>query len=139
MTYHLEINNNLSWEGSEPWRKVWNSLEHSFHVKRSIEWVLESPRRIEKLVGKFQNRLFCFIFSICCHSCFPIVLALSQIVYIRVFSYCIFGIISPFKSPNLLCWNSNLLYLEYFLFNSFIHQNHFELFSFGFRLSVHLE
>ena len=42
-------------------------------------------------------------------------------VYIRVnFHKGIFGIISPFKSINLLCLNSNLFYLEYFVFNLFI-------------------
>ena len=47
----------------------------------------------------------------------------------------IFEIISPFKSLNLLCWNS---ILEYLAFNLFI-LDCFGLFSFGFRLSVHLE
>ena len=57
-------------------------------------------------------------------------------VYIRVNLYKgIFEIISPFKSLNLLCWNC---ILEYFVVNLFI-LDYFGLFSFGFRLSVHLE
>ena len=44
-------------------------------------------------------------------------------------------IISPFKSLNLLCWNS---ILEYLVFNLFI-LDYFGLFSFGFRLRVHLD
>ena len=44
-------------------------------------------------------------------------------------------IISHFKSLNLLCWNSKLVY---FVFNLFI-LDYFGLFSFGFRLSVHLD
>ena len=47
----------------------------------------------------------------------------------------IFEIISPFKSLKLLCRNSNL---EYFVLNLFI-LDYFGLFSFGFRLSVHLD
>ena len=47
----------------------------------------------------------------------------------------ILKIISPFKSLNLLCWNSML---DYFVFNLFI-LDYFQLFSFGFRLSVHLD
>ena len=43
--------------------------------------------------------------------------------------------ISPLKSLNLLCWISNP---EYFVYNLFI-LDYFGLFSFGFRLSVHLE
>ena len=43
--------------------------------------------------------------------------------------------VSPFKSLNLLCCNS---ILEYFVFNLFI-LGYFGLFSFGFRLSVHLD
>ena len=50
MTNHLEIKNSLSWKVLEPWRKVRNSQELFFHAKRSFEWVLESPRRVEKLV-----------------------------------------------------------------------------------------
>ena len=44
----------------------------------------------------------------------------------------IFEKISPFKSLNLLCWNSNL---EYLVINLFILDS-FGLYSFGFRLSV---
>ena len=40
-----------------------------------------------------------------------------------------------FKSLNLLCWNS---ILEYLVFNLFI-LDYFGLFSFGFRLRVHLD
>ena len=47
----------------------------------------------------------------------------------------IFEIISPFKSLNLLCWNSNR---EYFVFDLFI-LDYFGLYNFGFRLSVHLD
>ena len=49
-----------------------------------------------------------------------------------------FEIISPFKSLNLLYWNSDSLYLEYFVFNLFI-LGYFGLFSFGFRPSVYLD
>ena len=48
------------------------------------------------------------------------------------------GVISPFKSQNLLCWNSNLLYLFLFSFDLFF-LDYFVTFSVGFRLSVHLE
>ena len=47
----------------------------------------------------------------------------------------IFEIISPLKSLNLLCWNS---ILEYLVLNLFI-LDYFGLFSFGFRLHVHLD
>ena len=47
----------------------------------------------------------------------------------------IFEIISPFISLNLLSWN---YILEYFVFNLFI-LDYIGLFSFGFRLSVHLD
>ena len=47
----------------------------------------------------------------------------------------IFEIISPFKSLNLLCWNSNL---EYLVINLFVLE-YFGFFSFGFRLSIHLD
>ena len=40
-----------------------------------------------------------------------------------------------FKSRNLMCWNS---ILEYLVFSLFV-LDYFGLFSFGFRLSVHLE
>ena len=43
-----------------------------------------------------------------------------------------FIIISPFKSLNLLCWNS---ILEYLVFNLFI-LDYFGLFSFGFRFGI---
>ena len=42
MTNHLEIRKKVIMEGSGPSRKVQNSVERNF------EWVLESPRRIEK-------------------------------------------------------------------------------------------
>ena len=52
------------------------------------------------------------------HSCYLIVLECSLTVYITViFHKGIFEIFSPFKSLNLLCWNS---LLEYFVFNLFI-------------------
>ena len=50
-TNHLEIKNILSWRFLEPWRKygtLWNSL--FCYIKRSFERVLESPRKVEKLV-----------------------------------------------------------------------------------------
>ena len=47
----------------------------------------------------------------------------------------IFEIFSLFIILSLLCWNSNL---EYFVFIFFI-LDYFELFIFGFSLSVHLE
>ena len=51
MTNHLEVKNSSSWKVLEPWRKVRNSLALFFFMpKEEFEWVLESPRRIEKLV-----------------------------------------------------------------------------------------
>ena len=47
----------------------------------------------------------------------------------------ILEIISPFNSLNLLCWNSILEYLVFYLFVV----DYFGLFSFGFRLSVHFD
>ena len=41
----------------------------------------------------------------------------------------IFGEISPFKSQHLLCWNFNLLYLDYFVFN-LLYLDYFVTFSF---------
>ena len=34
ITNHLEIKSSLSWKVLEPWRKIRNSLELSFHVKK---------------------------------------------------------------------------------------------------------
>ena len=48
--------------------------------------------------------------------------------FIFIINPMIFGIILPFKSQNLSCWNFNLLYLDYFV-----------IFSFGFGLSAHLK
>ena len=49
----------------------------------------------------------------------------------------IFGVISAFKSQNLLCWNSILLYLDKFVFNLFF-LDYFVTFSVGFRLHLEL-
>ena len=38
-------------------------------------------------------------------------------VYMRVNFH--FGVISPFKSQSLPCWNFNLLYLDNYVFNLF--------------------
>ena len=50
----------------------------------------------------------------------------------------IFGVISPFKSQNLLCWNSNVLYQDKFVFDLFF-LNYFVTFSVDTRLRVHME
>ena len=57
-------------------------------------------------------------------------------IYIRVnFHEGIFGVISPFKSQNLLCGYFNLSYLDNFMFNLF-YMDYFLKFCLGFILSV---
>ena len=79
-----------------------------FSVSKSFEWVLESPRRVKKLVecSRIDGFVLCLAYDI-------IVLFLLFWVYIRVnFQKGIFGVISPFKSQTILCWNSKLLDLD---------------------------
>ena len=76
MTYYLEINNSLSWKVLNLGEKSGILVNFFFTPKEAMSGVVITQRNWETC-GIFQNRWFCFIFSIWCYSCFLIILELS--------------------------------------------------------------